>query len=111
MDRYCGDKLPFSSRQARDYTVLVRAFGSIEEMLKVVPEGSSFANAVLVARARLNPGPEAPTADETPDGDDGPVTIEPGDDGRAALRSVAQAEAARVRPAAGVPGHVQAARC
>lgn len=78
-DAYCARELPFSSRQARDYTVLVRAFESIEEMLKVVPEGASLANAVLIARARVNPEEVVPTDDVPPD--DEPKTHEPGNGG------------------------------
>ncbi len=87
-DAHCKKVLPFSSRQARDYTVLAKAYGSAEEMIAKVGEETSFANAVLAARALVNPDPTPePTPDKTGEGTGGgnagrennPVTLKPGD--------------------------------
>jgi hypothetical protein len=57
-DAHCKKVLPFTSRQARDYTVLAKAYSSAEEMIEKVGETVSFANAVLAARSLVNPDPK-----------------------------------------------------
>lgn len=86
-DAYCKKALPFSSRQARDYKVLAKAYGSAEEMIekleKPQEKGISFANAVLQARAVLNPDPKPePKPGKKDAGDENkPVTIKPSVEG------------------------------
>ena len=84
-DAHCKKVLQFSSRQARDYTVLAKAYGSAEEMIEKVGERTSFANAVVLARALADPDPK-PEPKPGKKGTDTecenePVTIDPSDKG------------------------------
>ncbi|MFQ5464050.1 MAG: hypothetical protein ACE5E5_15670, partial [Phycisphaerae bacterium] len=91
-DAHCKKVLPFSSRQARDYKVLAKAYSSAEEMIerleKPEKKGISFANAVLQARVVLNPDPKPePKPGKKDTGDENkPVTIQPRDDDGPATR-------------------------
>ena len=84
-DAHCKKVLPFTSRQAREYTVLAKAYSSAEEMIEKGGEKTSFANAVVQARALADPDPKPEPKpgkkDTDTDGENEPVTIEPGDKG------------------------------
>jgi hypothetical protein len=84
-DAHCKKVLPFTSRQAREYTVLAKAYSSAEEMIEKVGEKTSFANAVVMARALADPDPQPEPKpgkkDTDMDGENKPVTIEPSDKG------------------------------
>ena len=71
-DVHCDETFGFSSRHARDFTALAKAFSTVEKMLKVVKE-ASFATAVVIARSLTHgDGTDGPADDVTPDGTDGP---------------------------------------
>jgi len=84
-DAHCNEVVGITSRQVRDYTVLAKAFASAEEMIEKVGERTSFANAVVVARALADPDPKPESKpgkkDTDTDGENEPVTIEPGSGG------------------------------
>jgi len=71
-DAHCYETFGFSSRHARDFTALAKAFSTAEEMLNVVKE-ASFATAVVIARSLIHPESETidPQDDTKPDGTDG----------------------------------------
>jgi hypothetical protein len=72
-DVHCDETFGFSSRHARDFTALAKAFSTVEKMLNVVKE-ASFATAVVIARSLIHPESETidPPDDTKPDGTDGP---------------------------------------
>jgi len=72
-DAHCDETFGFSSRHARDFTALAKAFGTVDEMLNMVKE-ASFATAVVIARSLIHPESETdgPGGDVTPGGTDGP---------------------------------------
>ena len=71
-DAHCAETFGFSSRHARDFTALAKAFSTVDEMLNVVKE-ASFATAVDIARSRTHgDGTDGPADDVTPDGTGGP---------------------------------------
>ena len=82
-DAHCVKVVGKTSRQARDYMVLAKAYSSAEEMIEDVGETVSFATAVVTARALVNPDPtpEPKPGKKGTDGDDGPARIKPTDGG------------------------------
>ena len=72
-DVHCNETFGFSSRHARDFTALAKAFSTVDEMLNVVKE-ASFATAVVIARSLTHPESETidPPDDTKPGGTGGP---------------------------------------
>ena len=58
-DVHCDETFGFSSRHARDFTALAKAFSTVDEMLNVAKE-ASFATAVVIARSLSAPDENPP---------------------------------------------------
>jgi len=58
-DVHCDETFGFSSRHARDFTALAKAFSTVDEMLNVVKE-ASFATAIVIARSLSAPDENPP---------------------------------------------------